>query len=55
MIIVTDSGILGSITNVRPKSPAVAAVKQCAAQMHSAGHAFAVPAIADYETRRELV
>jgi hypothetical protein len=55
MIIVTDSGILGSITNPRPKSPDVVAIKQWAVEMHAAGHTFAIPAIADYETRRELL
>ncbi len=55
MIIVTDSGILGGITNPKPKSPDVIAVKQWALQMHAAGHTFAIPAIADYETRRELL
>ncbi|MBC8142923.1 MAG: hypothetical protein H7Y38_15980 [Armatimonadetes bacterium] len=55
MIIVLDSGVLGSVTNPNPKSSQVTAIITWAAQMQKAGHTFAIPAIADYETRRELV
>lgn len=55
MIIVLDSGVLGSITNPKAKSGDVKAMTVWAAQMRMAGHTFAIPAIADYETRPELL
>ena len=55
MIVVLDSGVLGSITSPHPKSSQVKAIILWAAQLRQAGHTFAIPAIADYETRRELV
>jgi hypothetical protein len=49
-----DAGPLSLITN--PKStPDSLAVAQWVMAMRAAGHTFVVPAIADYEVRRELV
>ena len=54
MLIVLDTGPLGMITNPR----ASAQNEKCAqwlAQMIARGHGVAVPEIADYELRRELI
>jgi predicted nucleic acid-binding protein len=54
MLIILDTGPLGMITNPR----ASAQNEECAqwlAQMIVRGHAVAVPEIADYELRRELI
>ena len=49
-----DTGPLGILTN--PKRPAeTVAALTWAVSMLNAGHRFIVPAIADYEVRRELV
>ena len=55
MIVVLDTNILGAIVNPKPKSPSVKAVILWAAQMRQAGNTFAIPAIAVYELRRELI
>ena len=48
-----DSGPLGLLTN--PKLPTTTvAILTWARAMRAAGHRFVVPAIADYEVRREL-
>jgi hypothetical protein len=49
-----DAGPLGLITNPK-KTPAAIAAAQWVFDMEAAGHRFLVPAIADYEVRRELV
>ncbi len=49
-----DAGPLGLITNPK-KTPITIAVAQWVFDMEAAGHRFLVPAIADYEVRRELV
>jgi len=53
VIVFLDSGILGAITNPNPKSTPVKQIKTWAAQLEQAGHALIVPAVADYEQRRE--
>ena len=52
-IIYLDTGPLGLITNPN-YSPKTTACLQWAKEMVLAGHKFIVPAIADYEIRREL-
>jgi predicted nucleic acid-binding protein len=52
-VIVLDSSILGLLTNPK-KTPEVISVTQWAVTMMSAGYRLVVPAIADYEVRREL-
>lgn len=49
-----DAGPLGLITNPKRTSDTIAAA-QWVFSMEAAGHRFLVPAIADYEVRRELV
>ena len=49
-----DSGPLGLITNPKRTPDAIAATQWSIAMMF-AGHRFIVPAIADYEVRRELI
>ena len=48
-----DAGPLGLITNPN-RPPNAVACMQWAVDMLTAGHRFIVPAIADYEVRREL-
>ena len=48
-----DSGPLGLLTNPKRPPPTVA-ILTWATAMQRAGHRLVVPAIADYETRREL-
>lgn len=55
MIIVLDTGVLSAIVNPNAKSAEVRAMKQWAVRMRAAGHTFAIPSIAEYEVRRELV
>jgi predicted nucleic acid-binding protein len=53
MIVILDSGPLALLTN--PKTPPqTLAILSWVTTMHQAGHRFVVPAIADYEVRREL-
>ena len=54
LTIFLDAGPLGLITNPK-RTPDTRAATECAIVMMSAGHRFVVPAIADYEVRRELV
>ena len=49
-----DAGPLGLVTNPK-KTPDTIAAAQWMIDMEAAGHRFIVPAIADYEVRRELV
>ncbi len=49
-----DTGPLGLLTNPK-KTPEVRGAAQWAVDMMSAGHRIVVPAIADFEVRRELV
>jgi hypothetical protein len=51
--ILLDTGPLGDLTNPKASS-ATSAVAGWAAAMLRAGHRLVVPAIADYEVRREL-
>ncbi len=48
-----DTGPLGLLTNPK-RTPDTVAATQWAINMRRAGHRFIVPAIADYEVRREL-
>jgi len=48
-----DAGPLGILTNPK-RPPETVLCLQWAAEMIAAGHRFVVPAIADYEVRREL-
>jgi hypothetical protein len=49
-----DTGPLGLITNPK-RTPDTIAATQWAIAVLSAGHRFVVPAIADFEVRRELI
>ncbi len=49
-----DSGPLGLITNPK-RPPETVAILKWAISLQRAGHRFVVPAIADYEVRRELI
>lgn len=53
-IVFLDAGPLGLVTNPK-KTPNTIAAAQWIFDMEAAGHRFIVPAIADYEVRRELV
>ena len=55
MIVFLDTNILGALVNPNPKSPEVKAVQRWANQIESGGHLLIVPAIVDYELRREQV
>ena len=52
-VIILDTGPLGLLTNPK-KTPETRAITRWALDMMSAGHRLVVPAIADYEVRREL-
>jgi len=54
LIVFLDTGPLGLITNPKT-SPETIAAAEWVYNMEAAGHRFLVPAIADYEVRRELV
>ena len=49
-----DAGPLGLVTNPK-RSPETIAASLWVINMEAAGHRFIVPAIADYEVRRELI
>jgi predicted nucleic acid-binding protein len=49
-----DAGPLGLVTNPKRTTDTIAAA-QWIYSMEAAGHRFIVPAIADYEVRRELI
>lgn len=53
MIVFLDTNILGALVNPIPKSAEVKAMQAWANQMQVAGHLLTVPAIVDYEQRRE--
>ena len=52
-IIILDTGPLGLLTNPK-KTSETRAITRWALDMMTAGHRLVVPAIADYEVRREL-
>jgi predicted nucleic acid-binding protein len=52
-VICLDAGPLGLLTNPK-KTPETRAITQWAIDIMAAGHRLLVPAIADYEVRREL-
>ena len=54
MVVFLDAGPLSLITNPK-KTPVTLAVAQWVIAMLAARHRFIVPAIADYEVRRELI
>jgi hypothetical protein len=54
-VIILDSGVLGLIAKPNKRSPLDRAAATWAADQLAAGHRICVPAIADYEVRRELV
>lgn len=55
-VIFLDSGPLGILVNAKtPPPPLTAAAVRWAAALIGAGHRLIVPAIADFEVRRELV
>ncbi len=54
-VIVLDSGILGLITKPVKKSAEDRAAAQWTIDLLAAGNQIVVPALADYEVRRELV
>lgn len=54
LTIFLDAGPLGLVTNPK-KTPSTIAAALWVFDMEAAGHCFRVPAIADYEVRRELV
>ena len=53
MIIFLDTGPTGGITNPTPKSEEVKALQLWAKRMEQAGHTLIIPAVVDYEQRRE--
>ena len=53
MIVFLDSGPLALLTNAKTPLQTVEILKWASA-MRKAGHTFVVPAVADYEVRREL-
>ena len=54
LTVILDSGPLGLVTNPK-KTPETVAAAQWVFDMEAAGHRFIVPAVADYEVRRELI
>ncbi|MGH7960863.1 MAG: nuclease [Candidatus Binatia bacterium] len=52
-VIILDTGPLGLLTNPK-KTPEPRAITRWALDLMAAGHRLIVPAIADYEVRREL-
>ena len=54
MTVALGSGPLSMVTNPKQSAQVLAVVRWMAA-LRSAGHVIAVPAIADYEVRRELL
>jgi hypothetical protein len=55
VIVFLDTGVLGAIVNPNAKSQKVKNIKVWSARMEAAGHQLIVPAIADYELRREFI
>ncbi len=53
--IILDSGPLGMVTNPRAKSDTTKACNHWLDQMIQSGYTIAIPEIADYEVRRELL
>jgi len=54
-IIILDSGVLSLVTKPNKKALEDRAAARWAVDLLAAGHRIVVPAIADYEVRRELV
>ena len=54
-IIILDSGPLGMVTNPSAKSVQTQDCQQWIRRLYQAGYTIAVPEIADYEVRRELL
>lgn len=54
-VVVFDSGVLGLVTKPNKKTVEDRAAAQWAMDLLAAGNQIVVPAIADYEVRRELV
>ena len=54
-VVVLDSGVLGLVTKPNKKSAEDRAAAGWAIGLLAAGNRIAVPAVADYEVRRELV
>ena len=52
-VVILDTGPLGLLTNPKPTEETVAAVNW-GIRVMAAGHRLVVPAVADYEVRREL-
>jgi hypothetical protein len=52
-VMLLDAGPLGLLTKPK-KTPETRAITQWAIDIMAAGHRLVVPAIADYEVRREL-
>lgn len=55
MIVGLDSGVLGGITNPNPKSQTTRDMIAWALRLRASGHTLLIPAVADYEVRRELI
>ena len=55
MFVFLDAGPLGLITAPQKSTLEPVAIAQWVFDMEAAGHRFIVPAIADYEVRRELI
>lgn len=55
MIVFLDTSVLGAVVNPNAKSETVKGIKAWAIRMEAAGHQLIVPAIADYELRREFI
>ncbi len=55
MFVFLDAGPLGIITAPQKKTSEPIAAAHWVFDMEAAGHRFIVPAIADYEVRRELI
>ena len=53
MNVFLDTGPTGGITNPKPGTPPIQQIKAWARQMEAAGHQLIVPAVVDYELRRE--
>lgn len=54
-IIILDSGPLGMVANPSAKSIQTQACQQWIRRLDQTGHTIAIPEIADYEVRRELL
>jgi predicted nucleic acid-binding protein len=55
LIVFLDTNVLGALVNPSPKSAEVKAMQTWALQLQTGGHLLIVPAIVDYEQRREHI